>query len=253
MLGCHNGTQCRVPPGEAAAGPGSGARGSGGHDSQPLRVQIPSPYGVGQVEGETAASETPACEHLPSRRAPAHSCFWAENPDPRAVGPWAAEIWDADLHTHYIMNQGQKKRKEKNSAHVPNLCGKYVFNCFYRLRTKDVERGIRSRSKLPQWLWKQSSLILLRLKCPRITLLKKYVLTMRILKSLIYMWSLSRYVWGLIFLLWLAVSEFLTREWKWSQASEWTRAHISQVIWRSVGCECQWWQQEMSDPEKNRK
>ncbi|XP_027383776.1 bolA-like protein 2 isoform X2 [Bos indicus x Bos taurus] len=35
------------------------ARGSGGHDSQPLRVQLPSPRGVGQIRGEAAASETP--------------------------------------------------------------------------------------------------------------------------------------------------------------------------------------------------
>ena len=68
-----------------------------------------------------------------------------------------------------------------------HLCGKYVFNCLYRLRTKDVGRDTRSSSKFPQWLWKQSSLILIRFKCPRITLLKKYVLTMRVLKSLIYM------------------------------------------------------------------
>ena len=65
-----------------------------------------------------------------------------------------------------------------------HLCGKHVFNCFYRLRTKDVGRDIRSSSKFPQWRWKQSSLILIRLKCPRITLLEKYVLTMRLLKVL---------------------------------------------------------------------
>ena len=61
--------------GEAAGGPGDGARGSGGHDSQLLRVQPPRPRGVGQVQGEAAASETPACEHLPSRRAPARPCL----------------------------------------------------------------------------------------------------------------------------------------------------------------------------------
>ncbi|XP_068380595.1 bolA-like protein 2 isoform X2 [Eschrichtius robustus] len=36
---------------------------------------LPSPRGVGQVRGEAAASETPACEHLPSTRAPAHPCL----------------------------------------------------------------------------------------------------------------------------------------------------------------------------------
>ena len=40
-----------------------------------LRVQLPSLRGVSQVRGEAAASETPACEHLPSRRAPAHPCL----------------------------------------------------------------------------------------------------------------------------------------------------------------------------------
>uniref|UniRef100_A0A8C9E3V0 Uncharacterized protein n=1 Tax=Phocoena sinus TaxID=42100 RepID=A0A8C9E3V0_PHOSS len=44
--------------GEAARGPGDGAHGSGGHDSQLLRVQPPRPCGVGQVQGEAAASET---------------------------------------------------------------------------------------------------------------------------------------------------------------------------------------------------
>lgn len=33
--------------------------GSGGHNSQPLRIQFPSPGGVDQVRGEVAASETP--------------------------------------------------------------------------------------------------------------------------------------------------------------------------------------------------
>ena len=75
-----------------------------------------------------------------------------------------------------------------------HLCGIYVFNCLYRLRTKDVGRDTRSSNKFPQWFWKQSSLSLIRLKCPRITLLKKYAFTMRILKSLLYMSLLSRYV-----------------------------------------------------------
>ena len=124
------------------------------------------------------------------------------------------------------------------------------LSAYNRLRTKDVGRNTRSSSKFPRWVWTVSSLILIRLKCPRISLLKNYVLMMKILMSLLYMCLLSRYVWGLICLLWPAVSEFPTRQWKWSQASEWTRAHISQVIWRSVGCECQWWQQETSDQRK---
>lgn len=43
--------------------------GSGGHDSQPLRVQLPSPGGVVQVRGEAAASETSVRpgEHLAQR------------------------------------------------------------------------------------------------------------------------------------------------------------------------------------------
>ncbi|XP_028334257.1 uncharacterized protein [Physeter macrocephalus] len=36
---------------------------------------LQSPGGVSQVRGEAAASETPACERLPSRRAPAHPCL----------------------------------------------------------------------------------------------------------------------------------------------------------------------------------
>ncbi|KAM5198225.1 bolA-like protein 2 isoform 2-T2 [Hipposideros larvatus] len=36
---------------------------------------LPSPGGVGQVRGEAAPSETPAGEHVPSRRAPAHPCL----------------------------------------------------------------------------------------------------------------------------------------------------------------------------------
>lgn len=38
LLGCHNGTQRRVPPGEAAAGPGGGTRGElSGVDTRPAR------------------------------------------------------------------------------------------------------------------------------------------------------------------------------------------------------------------------
>ncbi|XP_031543328.1 bolA-like protein 2 isoform X2 [Vicugna pacos] len=36
---------------------------------------LPSPRRVGQIRGEAVASETPACEHVPSGRAPAHPCF----------------------------------------------------------------------------------------------------------------------------------------------------------------------------------
>ncbi|XP_035947117.2 bolA-like protein 2 isoform X2 [Halichoerus grypus] len=36
---------------------------------------LPSPGGVGQVRGESTASETPAGEHVPSGRASAHSCL----------------------------------------------------------------------------------------------------------------------------------------------------------------------------------
>nr|XP_017834329.3 bolA-like protein 2 isoform X2 [Callithrix jacchus] len=36
---------------------------------------LPSPGGVGQVRGEAAASETPAGERVPSRRAPADPCL----------------------------------------------------------------------------------------------------------------------------------------------------------------------------------
>ncbi|KAM8778882.1 bolA-like protein 2 isoform 2-T2 [Rhynchonycteris naso] len=36
---------------------------------------LPSPGGVGQVRGEAAASETPAGERVPSRRASAYSCL----------------------------------------------------------------------------------------------------------------------------------------------------------------------------------
>ncbi|XP_044603565.1 bolA-like protein 2 isoform X2 [Equus asinus] len=36
---------------------------------------FPSPGGVGQVSGEAAASETPAGEHVLSRRTPAHPCL----------------------------------------------------------------------------------------------------------------------------------------------------------------------------------
>lgn len=45
--GCGHGTQRRLPPREAAAGPGGRACGGGGHDSEPLRDQLPSPGGVG--------------------------------------------------------------------------------------------------------------------------------------------------------------------------------------------------------------
>ncbi|XP_033073907.1 bolA-like protein 2 isoform X3 [Trachypithecus francoisi] len=36
---------------------------------------LPSPGGVGQVRGETAASETQAGKRVPSRRTPAHPCL----------------------------------------------------------------------------------------------------------------------------------------------------------------------------------
>ncbi|PNJ33323.1 BOLA2-SMG1P6 isoform 2 [Pongo abelii] len=38
QLDYRHGTQRRIPPGEAAAGPGGGACGGGGHDPQPLRL-----------------------------------------------------------------------------------------------------------------------------------------------------------------------------------------------------------------------
>lgn len=60
--------------------------GSGGHDSEPLCVQLPSPGGVGQVRGEAAASETPVRpgEHL-ARRGPSSGTATpaaAHNPTP---------------------------------------------------------------------------------------------------------------------------------------------------------------------------
>lgn len=88
-MSCSNEPQRRLPPGEAPAGSGGGPRGelsrldsptagvqapggrgltpttlfcpvgSRGHDSQPLRRQLPSPRGVVQVRGKAPASEAP--------------------------------------------------------------------------------------------------------------------------------------------------------------------------------------------------